>query len=152
MKDRLRMPTRIRTHWRTAVGALSLAAVFAGALTVPIPTVPDAERDEVRREVRFRLPGWRVERVDPSWEGAYTVVTRCGALELGFQYVRGHGLGPDDAWIQPNDDYARRRLRQLSDHWRYLVWYSEPRRDERLSCNEELARLGEEPFVPRSFD
>lgn len=139
-------------RWHAAVATLGLAGVLLGALTVPIPAASDTGREAVRREVRYRLPGWEVRRIDPSWEGAYTVVTTCAGLELGFQYVRGHGLAPDDAWIQPNDAYSRQRLRSLSDHWRYLVWYSERRQADRLSCNEELARLGEPPVVPRIFD
>lgn len=146
------MPRNPSPRWRAAVGTLGLAAVLAGALTVPIPAASDTGRDAVRREVRYRLPGWEVQRIDPSWEGAYTVVTTCAGLELGFQYVRGHGLAPEDAWIQPNDAYSRQRLRSLSDHWRYLVWYSERRQADRLSCHEELARLGEPPAVPRIFD
>lgn len=142
----------MRPRWRAAVGALTLAGVLAGALLLPVPVLPDGARAAVRTEVRHRLPGWRIERIDPSWEGAYTVVTTCAGLELGFQYVSGHGLLPDDAWIQPNDAYSRRRLTPLSDHYRYLVWYGERQRPDRLSCQEELARLGEPPPVPRIFD
>lgn len=146
------MPRIHSPRWRAVTGILALAGVLLGALTVPIPTASDTGRESVRREVRYRLPGWEVQRIDPSWEGAYTVVTTCAGLELGFQYVRGHGLGAEDAWIQPNDEYSRDRLRRVSDHWRYLVWYSERRDTERLSCHEELARLGEPPVVPRIFD
>jgi hypothetical protein len=131
---------------------LTLAGVLAGALVVPMPSLPDDNRAAVRTEVRNRLPGWRIERVDPSWEGGYTVVASCEGLEIGFQYVRGHGLPADDAWIQPNDDYSRDRLTALSDHFRHLVWYAERRRPKHLSCRDELARLGDPPAAPRNFD
>lgn len=141
----------LHNHWRSAAGVLALAAVLPGALLVPIPSFPDDGRVEVRRDVRSRLPGWRIQRIDPSWEGAYTVVATCADHEIGFQLVRGHGLAPDDAWIQPNDGYARERLAELSDNRRFLVWYGERLRPGQLSCREELARLGEPP-VPRDVD
>lgn len=146
------MLKQISNRGRAAAGALVLTAAFAGALVMPIPTMPDEARGAVRREVRDRLPGWHIERVDPSWEGAYTVVTTCAGIEVGFQYVPGHGLPADDAWIQPNDAYARERLAPLSDHYRYLVWFSERERPDRLSCSDEMARFGEPPVVPRPFD
>lgn len=139
-------------RWRAAVSALGLAGVLAGALVVPIPTLPDEARSAVRQYVRNRLPGWRIERIDSSWEGAYTVVATCAGLELGFQFVRGHGLPPDDAWIQPNDGYSRERLSEVSDNWRALVWYGERRRPRHISCSDELARMGEPPALPRIFD
>ncbi len=145
------MSRSLLTHWRSAAGALTLAGVLAGALLVPVPALPDDDRAAVRSAVRDRLPGWRVERIDPSWEGAYTVVTTCAGIELGFQFVRGHGLSADDAWIQPNDAYARERLVGLSDSRRYLVWYGERVRPRHLSCQEELAR-GDSPLVPRVLD
>ena len=141
-----------QTHWRAAGGTMALAGVLAGALLVPIPVTPDDGRTAVGLEIRDRLPGWRVERIDPSWEGAYTVVASCGRHELGFQLVRGHGLPVDDAWIHPSDAYARERLAQVSDHSRSLVWYAERRRPRQLSCQEELARLGESPDESRAFD
>lgn len=146
------MPRTLRIRRRAAAGLLALSGVLAGALFVPVPAVPDEGRTSVRAEVRHRLPGWRIERIDPSWEGAYTVVATCAGLELGFQYVSGHGLPADDAWIQPNDAYARDRLSEVSDHYRYLVWYGERRRPDHLSCQDELARLGDPPLVPRVFD
>ncbi len=146
------MPRPLTTHWRAAAGVLTLAGVLTGALIVPIPALADDSRAEVRREVRQRLPGWRIERIDPSWEGAYTVVTTCAGLEIGFQLVRGHGLPADDAWIQPNDAYARERLTSLSDNRRYLVWYGGRVRPDQLPCHEELARIGEPPPVTRTFD
>ena len=62
---------------RGAVVIASLAAAFVVALTAPIPTLPDAGRAEVRAEVADRLPGWSVQRIDPTWENAYAVVTSC---------------------------------------------------------------------------
>ena len=89
--------------WRAGAPFLALAGVLAFSLTVPIPTVPDDARAAVMHAVRTRLPGWRIERLDRSWEGAYTVVTLCAGREIGFQLVPGHGLPAEDAWIQPND-------------------------------------------------
>lgn len=134
-----------------AAGLLTLAGVLAGALLIPIPVLSDEGRAEVRREVRSRLPGWAIAQVDPSWEGAYTVVATCAEHEIGFQLVPGHGLPLDDAWIQPNDAYARDRLSEVSDNRRYLVWYGERLRPDQLSCREELARSGEE-LGPGGFD
>ena len=132
-----------RAVWRTGATFAALAGILALSLTVPIPAAPDDGRDTVTRIVRERLPGWIVERVDPSWEGAYTVVTMCAGRQMGFQYVPGHGLGPDDAWLQPNDPYTRERLSDISDHWRFLVWYHDPAMIDTLYCREELA--GERP-------
>lgn len=117
-----------------------LAGAFAIALTAPIPSLPDAGRAAVRAEIGGRLPGWTVHRVDPSWEGAYTVVTACAGREVAFQFVPGHGLPPDDAWLQPNNDYARRHLAVTSDHQRYLLWRDEPADASALSCPDEVAR------------
>ena len=79
------------------------------------------------------------------------MVTSCAGIELGFQYVRGHGLPADDAWIQPNDAYARERLAALSDSRRYLVWYGERVSPRHLSCQDELAR-SDSPLIPRIVD
>ena len=95
---------------RGAVIIASLAAVFVVALTAPIPTLPDAGRAQVRAEVADRLPGWSVQRIDPTWENAYAVVTSCAGRSIDFQFVPGHGLPRDDAWIQPHSSYARSRL------------------------------------------
>ena len=103
----LRLP---RNLGRRAIIIGSLAAAFLFALTVPIPTLPDAGRAEVRAQVADRLPGWSVQRIDPSWENAYAVVTSCAGRELAFQFVPGHGLPRHDAWIQPHNSYARARL------------------------------------------
>jgi hypothetical protein len=141
-----------RGVWRTGATFVALAGVLAVSLTAPIPAMPDDGREAVTRIVRERLPGWIVERVDPSWEGAYIVVTMCAGREMGFQYVPGHGLGPDDAWLQPSDAYSRERLSEISDHWRYLVWYGDPAMIDTLSCREELA--GERPSAidPSVYD
>ena len=128
---------------RTGATFAALAGVLAVSLTAPIPATPDDGRETVTRIVRERLPGWIVERVEPSWEGAYSVVTMCAGREMGFQYVPGHGLRPGDAWLQPSDAYSRERLSDISDHWRYLVWYDDPAMIDTLSCREELA--GERP-------
>ncbi|MGI8998555.1 MAG: hypothetical protein ACR2GO_02455 [Candidatus Limnocylindria bacterium] len=124
---------------RAGASLLVLAGVFALSLTVPIPSLPDGGRQAVMREVGDRLPGWSVERLDPSWEGAYTVVAFCAGRQMGFQFVPGHGLPGRDAWLQPNDEYTRERLVSLSDHWRNLVWYDDPALFNTLSCDEEIA-------------
>ena len=121
----------------------ALAAAFLVALVMPIPALPDAGRADVRAEVRDRLPGWTVQRLDPSWEGAYTVVTTCAGREVSFQFVPGHGLPQEDAWIQPNNDYARTRLEATSDHFRYLVWRDGQLDPSSVSCADELARSGD---------
>jgi hypothetical protein len=133
------MTRHSNTRWRTGASMLALAGVFALSLNVPIPSLPDDGRQAVMREVRERLPGWSVERLERSWEGAYTVVTWCAGREMGFQFVPGHGLPAGDAWLQPNDSFARDRLRVLSDHWRYLIWYEDPALMNTLSCHEEIA-------------
>ncbi len=133
------MPLLRDSRWRTGSSFLALAGVLAFSLSVPIPSVPDTGRQIVMREISERLPGWKVERLERSWEGAYTVVTWCAGREMGFQFVPGHGLRVGDAWLQPNDSFARDRLRSLSDHWRHLVWYREPALMNTLSCHEEIA-------------
>src|SRR5687767_13243205 len=94
---------------RTGASFVALAGILALSLTVPIPSTPDEGEAAVARIVRKRLPGWTVERINRSWEGAFSVVTMCAGREMGFQYVPGHGLPPDNAWLQPNDPYARER-------------------------------------------
>ena len=117
----------------------SLAGAFAIALTAPLPSLPEAVRADVRAEVRDRLPGWTVHRVNPSWEGAYTVVTTCADQELAFQFVPGHGLPHEDAWLRPTNDYSRRHLAVTSDHQRYLLWRENPADASALSCSEQVA-------------
>ena len=124
---------------RTGASFVAIAGVLSLSLTVPIPSLPDGGTAAVAEVVNRRLPGWTVDRIDRSWEGAYVVVTTCAGRQLGFQYVPGHGLGPGDAWLQPNDLDARERLASISDHWRYLVWYEDPALVDTLSCQEEIA-------------
>lgn len=126
-------------RWRAGASFLALSGVFALSLSVPIPALPDSGRQAVMHEVQERLPGWRVERLERTWEGAYTVVTMCAGREVGFQFVPGHGLPAQDAWLQPSDAFSRDRLRGISDHWRYLVWYRDPAVFNTLSCHEEIA-------------
>ena len=133
------MTPRFNPRWRAGSSLLALAGVFAVSLSVPIPSLPDDGRQAVMHEIEERLPGWSVERIERSWEGAYTVVTWCAGREMGFQYVPGHGLPAGAAWLQPNDSFARDRLRGLSDHWRHLVWFRDPALMNTLSCHEEIA-------------
>lgn len=139
-------------RWRTGSSFLALFAVFAVSLTVPIPSLPDGGRQAVLREIHQRLPGWSVERIERSWEGAYTVVTQCAGREMGFQFVPGHGLPPGAAWLQPNDASARDRLRGVSDHWRYLVWYEDPAMINTHSCHEEIAGSEQTSMESRPHD
>jgi hypothetical protein len=131
--------------WRTGMSFLALSGVLALSLTVPIPSLPDDGEASVVRVIHERLPGWTVERVNRSWEGAYTVVTVCAGRVLGFQYVPGHGLPERSAWLRPNDTYARERLAAISDDWRDLVWYDEPAIVDSLSCQQEL--LGQDEIA-----
>lgn len=137
---------------RLGAGILTLVAAFAIAMVLPMPSLPDSGRAQVRAEVVERLPGWTVERLDPSWEGAYTVVTSCAGRDISFQFVPGHGLPASDAWLRPSDGYSRTRLDGLSDHYRYLIWYAHPRDTATLSCSEELARSGDTPIRERKYD
>lgn len=146
------MPRIQHRPWRTPTVLATLLAAFVAALLVPIPSLPDPGRATVRAEVEERLPGWRIQRLAPSWEGGYTVVTRCAGRHVGFQFVPGHGLPADDAWIQPSNDYARERLASLSDHRRYLLWRGDPIAPASLSCRQELARSGATPGEQRIFD
>ncbi len=129
-----------RSHLQTVAGALALAALVAGALLAPIPRVGDPGVARVLAAVHTRLPGWSVLSATDTWEGGYAVVASCGARQIGFQYVPGHGLPPEDAWIQPNDQYARNRLQEVSDYATVLVWRARPFADRTLSCRQELAR------------
>jgi hypothetical protein len=145
----LRLP---RGLGRGATTIVSLVAVFLVALTVPIPALPDAGRAMVRSEVADRLPGWSVHRIDPSWEGAYTVVTSCAGRELAFQFVPGHGLPRDDAWIQPHNSFARSRLSRTSDHTRYLLWRGDRLNPASMECSENLARDEADEVFARGRD
>jgi hypothetical protein len=128
----------------------TLVATFSLALLVPMPAVPDSGRATVRAEVHDRLPGWTIQRVDPSWEGAYTVVTSCAGRRISFQFVPGHGLPPEAAWIHPSNGFARERLHAVSDRLSYLVWLPGRVRQPELSCDQELARIGEPPITARA--
>jgi hypothetical protein len=143
------MPRRIRP--RAGAAAFLAAAALAASLWLPIPSVPDAGRNAVLGQVERRLPGWDVDRLNPSWEGAYTVVATCAGRTLSFQYVPGHGLPRQDAWLQPSDEFARDRLRLVSDHRRYLIWFARGDDADTLSCSEELARHPE-PDTRATFD
>jgi hypothetical protein len=126
-------------RWRAGASFIALGAFLALSLSMPIPSAPDDGVARVRSLVEDRLPGWTVERVARTWEGAYSVVTMCAGREVGFQYVPGHGLPADDAWLQPSDPFSRERLVTVSDHWRHLVWYDDPAIMASLSCEEEIA-------------
>jgi hypothetical protein len=116
--------------------------VFLTAMLAPMPTKPNEARTEVIASVEERLPGWNIVRTRSSWEGAWTVVAACGAVQVGFQWVPGHGLRPGDAWLHPEDRYSRDRLASISDDRRWLVWFDDPVRPRALSCRQELARVG----------
>lgn len=146
------MPRIFHSRWRPPAVLAILLATFGAALIVPIPVVPDIGRAAVHAEVRERLPGWTIQRVEPSWEGGYTVVTNCAGNQVGFQFVPGHGLPGRDAWLHPSNQYARDRLSSVSDHWRYLLWRSDPVDPEELSCHAELARDGDLPAADRILD
>lgn len=137
---------RPRRRWRLSIPAAIalLAVVFATALLAPLPVAPNEARAEVVASVERRLPGWHIERTQSSWEGGWSVVATCGTLHLGFQLVPGHGLAPGDAWLHPEDRYARERLGSISDSWRALIWFAQPigLRTKTLSCRQEMARLG----------
>lgn len=142
-----------RAHQRTAspIAILMLGGLFALALLAPLPTAPNVARAEVMERVEDRLPGWEIVRTDSSWEGAWTVVAECGDGQVGFQLVPGHGLAPGDAWLQPEDSYSRSRLRSVSDHGSFLIWY-QGEEARTLSCRSEMARQGGTPSRDRSFD
>jgi len=139
-------------RWRAGASLLTLAGVFALSLSLPIPSLPDDDRQAVMYQVRERLPGWEVERIESSWEGAYTVVTMCAGREIGFQFVPVDGLPSQDAWLQPSDTYSRDRLRGVSDHWRHLVWYGDPALMNTLSCHEEIAGSEQTSMDSRPLD
>ena len=127
---------------RHLAALLALAAIAAGALLAPIPAVGNAGESAVATQVEQRLPGWHLVRASESWESAFTVVAECAGRLVGFQYVPEHGLPPGDAWLQPDDQFSRSRLAEVTDSRRYLVWRQRPRTDDALSCREEVARDG----------
>lgn len=129
-----------RSRRRSTIAIFALAVAFAVALWAPIPTTGNAELARVRGEVEARFPGWRITRATASWENAFTVVASCAGREIGFQVVPEHGLPVGDAWVQPNDEFSRQRLTEVSDHHRYLVWFEHPLRERQLTCRAEMAR------------
>jgi hypothetical protein len=131
-----------RRTWRPSLPAalLLLAAAFGVALLAPVPVLPDQAEAAITQRVAERLPGWRIQRALPSWEGAWTVVATCGDRHVGFQMVPGHGLRPGDAWLHPEDEYSYDRLARISDDRTYLVWFGDERHAPSLSCRSELAR------------
>lgn len=144
---------KLKLRARRLGGPATLGVVLAAAVWLPLPVTGNTPVRNVIAEVHERLPGWVVVRADSSWEGAYTVVATCGIRAIGFQLVPEHGLPVGDAWIQPNDAYSASRLALVSDHDRYLVWFSPPISTRQLSCNEELAQtLRSSAGPPRRVD
>ena len=82
--------TSTTTFRRGAAVLGALAATFLIAFLAPVPALPDVGKADVRAEVSERLPGWTIQKLDRSWEGAYTVVTTCAGKEVSFQWVPGH--------------------------------------------------------------
>ncbi len=133
---------RLHRLRRLLVGAPILAALFLGALHLPIPTTGNQPLERVLDRVETRLPGWEVARATESWEGSFTVVTSCAGRELAFQLIPDHGLAVGDHWLLVHDGFAQIRLAAVSDHHRYLLWYDDPVRARALSCQQELAQSG----------
>jgi len=137
------IPSPRHRHRRRVPAPLAVAllgGVFAVALLVPMPFTRNTAQADVIATVQHRLPGWSIVRTSASWEGAWSVVAWCGGQQLGFQLVPGHGLSPGDAWLHPDNEYARTRLASISDDYQYLVWFNDPVKLRSLSCSQELAR------------
>jgi len=134
---------------RRVAALLAFPLLLGAAFWAPIPKVGDPGIARVVAQVHSRLPGWDVVRATDTWEGGYAVVASCGAHEMGFQVVPGHGLPPDDAWLQPNDWYTRVWLEQVSDYPTFLIWRARPAADRTLSCNRQLAQAENGP-VPET--
>jgi len=132
----------VTRHLRRTAAFLALPLLLAVAFWAPIPKVGDPGIDKVVAQVHARLPGWHVVRATDTWEGGYAVVASCGAREMGFQLVPGHGLPPDDAWLQPNDWYSRIWLERVSDYPTFLIWRARPLVDRTLNCDGQVARVG----------
>jgi len=130
---------------RRVAALLALPLLFVVAVWAPIPRVGDPGIDRVVAQVHARMPGWDVLRAMDTWEGGYAVVASCGVREVGFQVVPGHGLPPNDAWLQPNDWYASIWLEQVSDYPTFLIWRAEPQTDRTLSCDQQLTQAAAIP-------
>ena len=131
------------TTYRYKTGKVTLGTFYlllGAALWAPIPKVGNPGIDRVVAQVHARLPGWDVVGATDTWEGGFAVVASCGRQEMGFQVVPGHGLPPDDAWLQPNDWSARIWLEQVSDYPTFLIWRARPAIDRTLICDRELAQ------------
>jgi hypothetical protein len=140
-----------RHRLRVAAALAALPALFAVALWMPIPGVGNAGLEQVIATVQTRLPGWSVVQATDTWEGDYAVVASCGGQEIGFQYVPGHGLPPNFAWLQPNNEFSRTRLIEISDYAGVLVWRPQPLANRTLSCQEELAQTSQGPQSARAL-
>ena len=130
----------VTTRLRRFAALLALPLLFAVAVWAPIPKVGDPGIDRVVAQVHARMPGWAVVGATDTWEGGYAVAASCGAQEMGFQVVPGHGLPPNDSWLQPNDEYTRIWLKQVSDYPTFLIWRAQPQTDRTLSCDRQLAQ------------
>jgi hypothetical protein len=121
------------------VVAVLPVAIFAAALTVPIPTAGNDPLEEVLEEVEDRLPGWEIVRANQSWENNYTVVAVCADREIGFQLVPARHMAHGDAFLVPDDRFSRSRLRVVTDDRRYLFWRAGNGTDNALVCDEGVA-------------
>jgi hypothetical protein len=131
----------VMTRLRRLAALFALPLLFVVALWAPIPKVGDPGIEHVVAQVHARMPGWDVVGATDTWEGGYAVAASCGTEEMGFQVVPGHGLPPNDAWLQPNDDATRIWLEQISDYPTFLIWRAHPQTDRTLSCDRELAQV-----------
>jgi len=130
---------------RRVAALLALPLLFVVAVWAPIPRVGDPGIDRVVAQVHARMPGWDVLGATDTWEGGYAVVASCGAREVGFQVVPGHGLPPNDAWLQPNDWTTRISLEQISDYPTFLIWRAQPQTDRTLGCDQQLTQAATVP-------
>jgi len=130
---------------RRVAALLALPLLFVVAVWAPIPKVGDPGIDRVVAQVHARMPGWDVLRATDTWEGGYAVVASCGAREVGFQVVPGHGLPPNDAWLQPNDWTTRISLEQISDYPTFLIGRAQPQTDRTLGCDQQLTQAATVP-------
>jgi hypothetical protein len=131
----------VTTRLRRFAALAALPLLFVVALYAPIPKVGDPGIDHLVAQVHARMPGWEVVRATDTWEGGYAVVASCGLKQMGFQVVPGHGLPPNDSWLQPNDENTRIWLEQVSDYPTFLIWRATPQTDRTLSCDSQLAQV-----------